>query len=116
MSAGRSAQAEIARCVALDRFSLLSGTGPLVVIFSLKLKETLPNFRPPWRNKGVEAESILKYISQNKPLKKLGLNLSHFITPGGSGTLQVYPENPLFFKKKRRVEALNPENPFGLRL
>ncbi len=21
------------------------------------------------------------------------------------------PENPLFFKKKRRVEALNPENP-----
>ncbi len=37
--------------------------------FSVSLGETLlPNFdyfAPPWRNKGVEAESILKYISQN---------------------------------------------------
>ena len=33
--------------------------------FSVSLGATLPNFGPPWRNKGVEAESILKYSSQN---------------------------------------------------
>ncbi len=40
------------------RGRLLSGTGPLVVIFSFS-KETLPNFGP-WRNKGVEAERYTK--------------------------------------------------------
>ena len=43
---------------------LLSGTGPLVVIFSFNLK-TLPNFAPPGEIRGYKLKGILKYISQN---------------------------------------------------
>ena len=42
----------------------LSGTGPLVVIFSFNLK-TLPNFAPPGEIRGYKLKGILKYISQN---------------------------------------------------
>ena len=46
------------------RRGALRWTDSVSADFQFKAKETLHNFRPPWRNKGVEAESILKYISE----------------------------------------------------
>ena len=43
----------------------LSGTGPLVVIFSFNLK-TLTKIAPPGGIRGYKLKGILKYISQNK--------------------------------------------------
>ena len=39
----------------------MSGTGPLVVIFSFSERNILPNW-PPWRNKGVEAVKYTKVV------------------------------------------------------
>ncbi len=57
-SAGRQMAVILGRAAGVPpvRRGALRWTDSVSADFQFKAKETLPNFRPPWRNKGVEAE------------------------------------------------------------